>query len=478
MRNKLGLILQQELEFTHDLPILVGVSGGPDSLALVYFMLENDYPVIIAHFNHKLRSGADADAEFVAEFAHSQGATYKYGEQNVLDYAYQEKLSVEDAARRLRYRFLFEAADRAGAQAVLVGHTADDQAETILLRLLRGTGLDGLTGMQMVSDPNQWSDHIPLVRPLITSWRNEIEAYLLEHDLVPRRDESNRDQGYLRNRIRLTVIPRLQEINPNLPAGLVRMAAALQGDQQIIQQAVDNAWNATSIQLSADAITYRRELFVAHTLGLQRRLLIKGIQHLVSADQTIRFDVIQQGIASIQKPVTHDTIELMPGVNLVLDDDKIWLVNNLAQLPHKSWPQLESADIRGFEFYIPTGMQLSGGWWLFGETVNLKMTGMPAENDLIDPYQAWFAADQVELPLIVRGRLPGDRIQPYGMDGHRIKISDLMINMKIPQSARTAWPVVAAGDKILWLPGLRRGEGVEVAPQTQVAYHLWLQSGD
>jgi tRNA(Ile)-lysidine synthase len=203
-------ILREECKLDKDQPILVGVSGGPDSLCLLSRLHEAGWRVIAAHFNHHLRTEAAEEAAAVEELAARMQVAFVGGAADVRQYAAERKLSIEAAARDLRYRFLFEQARRDAAQAVAVGHTADDQVETVLMHFLRGAGLNGLKGMQYRSFLREYDVALPLVRPLLDMWRADTAAYCVEHGLSPHYDASNESTDFLRNRLRNELIPLLE----------------------------------------------------------------------------------------------------------------------------------------------------------------------------------------------------------------------------------------------------------------------------
>ena len=171
MLDKIARSLQNEGKLEAKNLILVGISGGPDSLCLLHALHTLGYNLVAAHVNHRLRPEADEEAQMVKQFVGGLGVRFISCKVDVLSYADEHKVSIEEAARTIRYHYLFEQAEDVGASAVLVGHNADDQAETILMHLLRGSGLAGLRGMEYRSVPNPWSEHIPLLRPLLFTWR-------------------------------------------------------------------------------------------------------------------------------------------------------------------------------------------------------------------------------------------------------------------------------------------------------------------
>ncbi|MFT3892449.1 MAG: tRNA lysidine(34) synthetase TilS [Anaerolineales bacterium] len=210
MLDTVETILQEQCGLTKDRPIVVGVSGGPDSLCLMGVLRNAGYRLIIAHFNHKLRPDSDADANVVEQTAARLNIVSVIENGDVRGFADSEKISIEEAARTLRYRFLMEQARRFRAQAVAVGHTADDQVETVLMHFLRGAGLAGLKGMTHCTVIKTFDPEVPIVRPLLDVWREETVVYCAANGLRPRHDPSNASLDFFRNRMRHLLIPALE----------------------------------------------------------------------------------------------------------------------------------------------------------------------------------------------------------------------------------------------------------------------------
>ena len=225
MIERVQKILKAECKFNRDDKLIVGVSGGADSLALVDLLSRLGWNMTVGHFNHKLRNSSIEDEEFVGSFCLENQIEYVSGSSEVGEYARQEKKNLEQAAREQRYRFLFDLAENQEAAAVLVAHNADDQVETVLMHLFRGTGLGGLGGMKVFSI-SPWNPTIPLVRPFLNIWREEIETYCNEHGLNPRFDESNWDTNFLRNRLRYETIPLITEVENLFKENVFRMSGS------------------------------------------------------------------------------------------------------------------------------------------------------------------------------------------------------------------------------------------------------------
>src|ERR1051325_10132421 len=241
MLENIQSILREQCGLNRDVPIIVGVSGGPDSLCLMSILRKAGYHTIVAHFNHKLRPDSDTDANIVEQTAARLNLASVIENGDVRAYAEAEKLSIEEAARILRYRFLMGQAHRLNAQAVAVGHTADDQVETVLMHFLRGAGLAGLKGMGYRTIIHMFDPEIPIVRPLLDMWREETVVYCASHGFRPRDDPSNASLDFFRNRLRHLLIPTLESYNPRFREIIWRTSRALAADYEILAHVLEEA---------------------------------------------------------------------------------------------------------------------------------------------------------------------------------------------------------------------------------------------
>ncbi len=233
--------------FTPGDTVVVGVSGGPDSLALLHALsaLQPELQISLhaAHLNHQLRGAeSEGDAKFVALVARQWGLNATIGARDVAALAREEHFSTEEAARNARYGFLAEVAARIGARLIAVAHNADDQVETVLMHFLRGAGLAGLRGMPYKSPLTATREDLALVRPLLDVSRSEIEAYCEQQGLKPRLDASNADTTFFRNRLRHEVLPYLATLNPNVKEILLRTSHVAADDYAFLQDQVDDAY--------------------------------------------------------------------------------------------------------------------------------------------------------------------------------------------------------------------------------------------
>jgi len=454
-------------------PLLLAVSGGPDSMCLLDALWRSGFSLVVAHLDHQLRSSSAMEAETVRQAANERGVEFTLGRQDVYAQAEENGLSIEEAAREARYRFLFDQAAQFSAQAVVVGHTADDQVETVLMHLLRGAGLSGLKGMAYRQLPNAWSQDTPLVRPMLGIWREEVIQYLQEQHLTPILDESNLDIRFYRNRLRHELIPFLEKYNPRLRQSIWRMADILAGDLETLDILVDITWSACVRQEGVTFVEFEAPALRSQPIGLQRRLLRRGIDHLRPGLRDVDYASLARALAFLETPSRSGQIDLIAGLRLYLDSRTLWLAAWESDLPLGDWPQMsESEDL---VLSIPGTLRLSGGWQIHSEIVE----SMPADEARVqtnaDPYRAWLDLDQLRTPLHIRTRRPGDRFRPLGMGGHSIKISDFMINARLARQARQDWPLILSGDKIVWVPGFRLAYPFRIRETTRRLAHLELR---
>jgi len=473
--ERLAQVARQECGLDGDTPVVVGVSGGPDSLCLLDVLQRSGWNVVVAHFNHGLRPEAGADAQRVAEFAQQRGLAFVLGGEDVAAQAQAERRSLEEAARRGRYRFLFTTARRLGAQAVAVGHTADDQVETVLMHLLRGAGLAGLKGMAYRAVLAEWDASLPLVRPLLGCWRSEVLAHCQTHGLDPLWDASNADTTFFRNRLRHELIPYLQDYNPQVKTVLWRMAQALAGDHAVLEAQVEQAWAACAPVQSSGCVLLEHAVLRGLPLGLQRGVLRRAVGLLRPALRDVDFACIERGVNFVAAAGGGRTVELVQGLRLSLEGGRVLLAEDDAAPPVGDWPQLTPGTV--WTLPLPGRVALPGGWVLESETLagNALGTLPPLA---AGRYQAWLDAERLAGELTLRTFRPGDRIAALGLGGHSLKLSDLWVNERLPRRARAGWPIVCAGEEIVWVPGFRLAQPFGLSAGTRRMLHLRLERQD
>jgi len=452
--------------------LVVGVSGGPDSLCLLHSLHYLGHQVIAVHVNHGLRPDADKEEQQVKRFADHLGIESISCHVEVMKFAVHASLSIEEAARNLRYTSLFEQAHRSGAQAVVVGHNADDQVETILLHLLRGSGLVGLRGMDYRTLPNQWSKDIPLIRPLLSTWRSEVQDYIADHHLTPVFDESNDDVIYFRNRLRHELLPILENYNPAIREVFLRMGQVFRDDYSVLEKIIDSAWESTLIRIEKGFLAFRTQEFIRLPIAIQRYILRRAISHLIPGLRDVDFKSIERGRMLVVGDKRNSQSDLIAGLYLIKEGNQFMIASELVESLGDDSPAILSDDqliLTNQAIHI-----LNHDWRLeMDEVLNWEISNILDTTDL-DPFQAYMDMDALELPLFARKRQPGDQITPFGLNGHSIKISDLMINLKIPKRVRSRWPIICSGMEIVWVPGYRVSESVRIKKGTSRLIHLRL----
>ncbi len=463
--------LKNDCQVGMDQPLVVGVSGGPDSLCLLDGLHRLGIPLLAAHFDHGLREKSAEDARQVAALVKEMGVPFHQARSEVRALAVTEGLSIEEAARKARYRFLFRTARANQAQAVAVAHTADDQVETVLMHLLRGAGLSGLKGMVSRLVIPEWDDQIPLVRPLLGFWRAETVAWCAERDLPALIDPSNLDTVFLRNRLRHELIPTLQTYNPNIKEVLWRMANLLAGDWEIVEGLTDEACQQCQMEARGGRVTLNLAELQTLATGLQRAVLRRAIANTRTGLRDIEAGAMDRCLEWLKKPARGRWLELGGGLFLGVEWGRVILSETREIPPAEDWPQVPSGG--EFSLAVPGEAALSNHW-VIRATPAFCGGNFPADNF----FQAsqgvgslemavQLDGDKLTLPLTVRGFKPGERMAPLGMTGHTLKLSDYFTNRKLSQRARHGWPLVVSGGEIAWVCGLRMSENFKVNEHTR-----------
>ena len=449
--------------------ILVGVSGGADSLYLLWHLQENGFRTTAATFNHQLRPSAADEVEFVRRICIEWSVPYLSGTQDVLSYARKQKLSTEEAARECRYRFLFDVAEKIGAAAVATGHHADDQAETVLMHFLRGSGPDGLAGMRPRTFFPQWSKTIPLVRPILPISRTEIESWCREKGLQPVNDESNMDNHYFRNRLRNRLIPLLEaEYNPQVRKNINKTARVIQTDLDWIDDLINQSWEKVVLpDLSNESrVVLNRNLFLESHPAEQARILRKAAFGLRPDARDFGFDAIESGLTFFRNAKRVDQISFPEKLKLLRENELLIVACEDAPLNFDKYPQLENENVA---IYLQEGQPVQIGPWVFNAERKIIQPG--TFSDLLrlskeDPFCCLMDYEKISPPIIIRCAKKGERFAPIGMNGKSQKLSDFWINRKLPRQLRSLYPVIADRERILWIPGFQSAEAGKITPET------------
>jgi tRNA(Ile)-lysidine synthase len=443
-----------------DTPLLLGVSGGPDSLCLLDALHSLGSHLVVAHLDHQLRPESGDHARAVEGEAARRSLRLVLDAQDVGAFAGSRKLSLEDAARRLRYSFLFNTARAVGAQAVVVGHTADDQAETLLMHLVRGAGLAGLKGMQHRTILPEFDARIPLVRPLLDMSRSEIEAYCSDRHLQPSSDPSNASMEFFRNRVRHELLPFLEGYNPEIRRTLGRAAEALASDYRLLMELIEGAWGKYVLEETPTFVRLSDTLTQAASPDLQRQLLRMAIQSLAQ-DTELDHAASLRALATATGPF-RKRLDLAGGLSIIREPGAITIARNLDGLPRNGWPQMpEGTD--SLSLSIPGVVTLDGGWSIQAE----KAESLESLEFNQGVYSALLDSSVIPSSLEVRVRRSGDRFWPLGLGGHSQKLSDFFVNSKLPARLRRRWPLVCSVEGIVWIPGFRPSESHRRTAQTR-----------
>ncbi|HSJ90206.1 MAG TPA: tRNA lysidine(34) synthetase TilS [Anaerolineales bacterium] len=475
MLENIETILIGSCGLRRDRPVIAGVSGGPDSLCLMSVLRKAGFRTIVAHFNHKLRPDADADANTVEQTAARLNLVSVIQSGDVRAFADAEKLSIEEAARIMRYRFLMEQARHFHAQAVAVGHTADDQVETVLMHFIRGAGLAGLKGMSYRTIVRTFDPEIPIVRPLLDMWREETVVYCATNGFRPRHDPSNATLDFLRNRLRHLLIPTLESYNPRFREALWRTSHSLAADYEMLSDLLDRVWKECVVQENEQFIAFDSTALNKQSLGLQRNLIRRAMERIQPGEAEISFVTLERAAEFISESHPHRRMNLPGDLHLVREGVLIYVVASETTLPIERWPQMP--DKNTLALAVPGSVMLSGDWKLTCERWNIASLAVEQAMSNDDPFQVWLDARLISDALELRVRQDGDRFEPLGMDGHEMKLSDFFINVKLPQRARERWPLLCVGEKVVWVPGYRPAHSFRLTDSTRQALYFSLTRG-
>lgn len=418
--------------------VLVGLSGGADSTALLVSLAELSREgavgrIVAAHLNHGIRgSEADADAAFCGELCDAFGITL-ISEKRSVPNERKAGESLEQAGRRIRYAFFERVRKENGLKWIAVAHNGNDQAETVLMHLLRGSGLTGLGGMRARSGC--------IIRPMLGVMRGEIEAFLREREQAYRTDETNASDAYTRNRVRHVLLPLLTSFNPSVVASLNKTAALIASEDDFLTALADAAERRAKCGDGLSRRVLREEAEVL------RRRVIRG--RLRSLDPDYGASDIER-VADLINAETGTRIELRNGFSAWTDAEAL----HMGRYPEK----------RVFEVpFCYDGETLFPAGKLFAERVG----GFEKPNDA---FTAYFDLDELPSGLVVRTRRDGDRFYPFGAPGEK-KLGDFFTDAKIPSEKRDV-PLLASGNRVYYVAGIRTGEQCRVTEKTRAVIKI------
>ncbi len=431
--------------------VVIAVSGGADSMVLLHALHnlrdELGCRLVVAHLDHGLRPSSAGDARFVSEAAAALGLALESERVDVGQLARVRRGGLEDAAREARRTFLARVAAQHSAARIALGHTADDQAETLLYRLARGTGWAGLGAMAPVSGR--------LIRPLLSVTRAEVRQFASEQGIRWREDATNSDLRFARNRIRERVLPELVALNPDAARALTRTSALARDAETIARFAVDCVWPNVCLGETADCVRLSRVHLAAVPRAVQSEVVREALRR-------VRGDLHGLGHAHI-----HAVLSLVERSTEGARDLPRARVAADAEIVEVASRDASSTD---WATTLPLGrtalddvglvVEASVGAWLGGAA--------PA------PADAWAEvadADLIRFPLVARGRRPGDRFSPLGL-GHDTRLKSFLINARVPRARRERLALICDQEKIVWIAGVRLSDAVKLGPATKRALTL------
>jgi len=472
--------------------LLVGVSGGPDSVVLLDVLValapEFGWKLHVAHFNHQLRgSDADADEAFVRELAAGYGLAFTSGKGDVRAFAAEHGHSIEDAARRLRHGFFQDTARVLDVVKLALGHTADDQVETLLQRLLRGAGTRGLAAIRASNRLGT----ITVARPLLDVWKVEVLGYAQQRGLKFRQDASNWDPQFQRNKIRHELIPALErDYNPALKTLLHQTAEMLAAEDEwldaeaarvlgIRRQGPEIRSQKSEIrgQGAEGAALVVKRLLREH-VAIQRRAIYRWLleNHVGAAVDFEKVETLRRMAASGQPALltlTNDTQVLLKDDCLVLEKTD---PGN-----HRAGGRGQSGEIRiavpGMTEVPELGMVVEVEMVTGGDVPKPEVVASPKSRiQNSELLQEWLDADAVGDTITLRCWQPGDRFQPIGMPVTK-KLQDIFVDAKTPVTQRRRVPLlVAANGEICWMAGYRIGEKFKITHATRKAFRIRIRA--
>lgn len=415
--------------------VVVGVSGGPDSLTLLHVLLrlsgEAGFAVHAAHFDHGLRGEQSADdARAVAAIADQWGAPCTIENAPAGSITAREG-GLQAAARRARYAFFDRVADGVGARWIMTAHTADDQAETMLMRWVRGAGPTALAGIPAVRGR--------VLRPLLDVSRHEVETYVKDQGISPMRDPSNNDPKFLRARVRREVMPALRALIPRAVESMSRTATLLADDAAWLDAVAQAACDRARIEGAGDGMELDRSPVAALPMAIRRRVIrfaLAGLGVAVDRLSAARIDAVARACAER----TSGRLTVGLGMRAEFSSARV----RLAREGERPAPPSVALPSEG-EYHL-------AAW---GLVVRVRRTEAFLRREPLGRWETAFDSDHLPGMLGLRTRRAGDAVFPEGMTGRK-RVQDLLVDEKVPRWLRADVPLLTAGDQVVWVVGLRR----------------------
>ncbi|MGE5700983.1 MAG: tRNA lysidine(34) synthetase TilS [Clostridia bacterium] len=449
--------------------IVIGVSGGVDSTVLLHLLWSLNQKISycwnlhVVHLNHQFRGEeAKLDAEYVEQQCADLGVHFHLFERDVPAYMQQTGLGAQEASRNLRYELYTEVARQVGASKVAVAHHADDQVETILFRLLRGTSPKGFAGMPI---RRPLAKGIELVRPLLPFYKDQLASYSKQAGLHPREDRSNQSRKYMRNQLRLDVLPLFESINPRYREHILRLAETIRAEDTYVMEKSQALLEEVTISRQPGKMVVSLNKFQSCDLALQRRVITLILSYLSS-----RIEWSSQHVEAVLRIITGgnpSAVYHLPHhlvVKRVYDHLHVSEGNTLVE-----------SQIGSFR-YEPA---IPGVAYIHESDLTFRFTVIDGNEPLprLGTYTALIDLDELTEPLAIRNRQKGDRIHLLGSTGST-KLKEAMIDAKVPRSLRDRLPLLISGETIIWVPGVRRSCIATIREQTKRMLYVEVEYGE
>ena len=435
--------------------VLVGLSGGPDSVCLltVLHRIKDDFHLTIraVYVDHNLRPGeTPSEIAFCRDFCGKMNVDFRVKSVDVKGYVKTYKLNKQEAARELRYKAFYEAAQETSADKIALAHNADDQAETVFMRLVRGTGPSGLTGIP--------AKRGALIRPLLEIERGEIEDFLESEHIRSVIDSSNLQTDYFRNRFRLMIMPELKKMNPGLIQSVNRTVSILQEEERYLGIIVTK----TLMKMISRKTERRIELFLSPMEAMDIVILRRVLRRAVNETEGLKgigFIHIEDIIRLIKDGKSGDRLYLPKGIRAIKDYSLLVITSEAPR------------QIASYELQVP------GEVAIVGAGVVIKASYEEEAGDFGDgKTTVVLDAADMHVPLKIRPRKPGDWFYPYGF-GKRKKLQDFFVDEKVARDERDSIPLVLSGDDIVWVAGYRADNRFRVSGNTKKFLRLVIVKG-
>jgi tRNA(Ile)-lysidine synthase len=431
--------------------VIVAVSGGPDSIALLHYLWSNKehYQIEVAacHVHHQLRGEeADEDARYVELFCKERGISFYQRCVNVKEYACKNNVGTQVAARELRYSYFEELLSRYPNSILATGHHGDDQVETVLMRMVRGSLPLFTYGIPVKRKFGQGV----IIRPFLGITKEKIEQYCIEELLYPRRDSSNESSAYTRNRFRREILPFLKEENPMVHTHVQRKHEWETDDQSLLMALAEEAKSTIITKKSERNVTISRIALLNIALPLQRRVIHLILNYLYGKNSPL---ITSIHIEQVLEVLRHEK----PSADLHFPDST--LIRREYDLCHFMKDHIH--EVEQIVQTLPVPGSLSTKTWIIESYVTEDQDIVEKDNQIVLDY------DIVSGPLLVRSKKPSDRMTCRGMDGTK-KVGRLFIDRKIPKQDREHWPIIIDGEgQIVWVPFLHRSKVANVGHDTK-----------